>query len=77
MIFILEVPFAPFAVAIARFATVEVSVEVDLESCFGAIDLRATKARIASSKTAAAVLNEKAEPDFGFVDDLSSFLDIK
>lgn len=61
MTFNLDVPFVPFAVAIVRLAIFEVNDGMDLESCLGTIVLKALKARIASSKTAAAVLSETVE----------------
>ena len=70
-------PFAPLTVAIVCFAMVEVSAGADLVSCLGTIDLNAVNARIASTKTAAALMNEIVVLNMELFDDLLSFSDIK
>lgn len=77
MIFKLDVPLVPFVEAIVRLLMFEVREGVILESCLGANDLKALKARIARSTAAAAVLNEIVDLSCGSTDDLFSFSDIR
>lgn len=77
MIFKLEAPFVAFVDAIVRLPMFEVREGVNLESCLEVIDLKAVKARIASSNAAAAVLKETVDLTCGSIGDFFSFVDIE